>query len=78
MADKHRETLGTRATRLRAVTGLSRLEMAGRVGVAAPTLRNLERDLRQPGVFITAALAKALGVSLDYLVCLSDDPTVRE
>lgn len=78
MADKHRETLGTRAMRLRAETQLTRLEMAERVGVTPPTLRNLEKDLRQPGVFFTASLAKALGVSLDYLVCLSDDPTVRK
>lgn len=73
MAEKHKETLGTRATRLRADTGLSRLELAERIGVTPPTLRNLERDLRQPGVFFVASLARALNVSIDYLVCVSDD-----
>ena len=62
-----KETLGQRLQRLRQEANLSQPALANAASLPVGTLRNLEQDRRVPRLDTAAALASALGVSLDAL-----------
>lgn len=62
------ETFGERLRRLRTAAGLTQEQVAEGAGVPLTSLRNWERDRREPSVTTGAALARALGVSADELL----------
>jgi DNA-binding XRE family transcriptional regulator len=55
-------------TTLRLRAGLSQAELGALCGMQQPHISRYESGRHEPGVFQAAALAKALGVSLDTLV----------
>ena len=62
---------GSFAARLRVArfhAHFSQRELANKVGLAIPTLRDYESGERLPNVAIAAKLASVLGVSIKYLV----------
>jgi transcriptional regulator with XRE-family HTH domain len=61
------ETMGQRLKRLRQEKGLSQPALARLASVPIGTLRNWEQDRRVPLLDTAAAIARALGVSLDVL-----------
>lgn len=78
MADRHRESIGTRVRRLRREMELSQVQFSGVIGCQKNNISLIERNRSIPGLLLAVEIAKACTVSLDYLCCLSDDPTVRE
>ncbi len=54
--------------------GLSQSELADLAHVSRQAYSLYERDLRRPNWETMIVLAKALGVSVDYLLGLSEDP----
>jgi transcriptional regulator with XRE-family HTH domain len=64
------ETLGRRLQRLRHAVGLSQSQAASVAGLSIGTLRNWERDRREPLLGAVARLAQALGCTLDELAGL--------
>ena len=63
-------TLGSFADRLthaREKAGLSIVELAAKAGMHRQTLHKLENAERAPSLETAARIAKALGVSVDYL-----------
>lgn len=52
--------------------GLTQAQLAERIGVAKSTYCNWEQGAREPNVLKLKAIAKALGVTTDYLVGLED------
>jgi transcriptional regulator with XRE-family HTH domain len=63
----HRETLGRRVQRLRAAAGFTQSELAHAAGVPLSSLQNWEIDRREPSFRAACRLAKALGVTAEYL-----------
>jgi transcriptional regulator with XRE-family HTH domain len=61
------ETMGQRLRRLREAADMSQPELARAAGVPVGTLRNWEQGRRIPRFDTAAAVAWALGVSLDDL-----------
>lgn len=51
---------------------ISQEELAKQIGVHAPVIGRYERDEVKPSIETAFKIAKALGVSLDYLTGLSD------
>ena len=62
---------GKRIARERKALGWSCAALARKAGVSGKNLSGYERGVNEPGVFRAAALAAALGVSLDALVAPS-------
>lgn len=64
---------------VREMAGLSQRELSRLAGVSEGTVWFVEcRPERETATTLTAALAKALGVSLDWLVCgCGDEPTAE-
>jgi transcriptional regulator with XRE-family HTH domain len=61
--------MGARIRKRRQELGISQQELSERVGVSRPTISELENGTRTSMSTDTAkALARALGVSIDYLV----------
>ena len=60
--------IGTTITRLRKERGLSREELGTNAGTSGAVIGRYERDEITPSVEIANKIAKALDVSLDYLV----------
>jgi transcriptional regulator with XRE-family HTH domain len=61
--------------RLREEAGLTQTQMADKAGVPFRSYQNWEAGSREPGIAALAALAKALGVSVDQLISESEaDP----
>lgn len=58
-----------------AVTGTQPSELARRSNMSRGQVSNYLNAKRTPGVDIIVRFAKALGVSADFLLGLSDDPT---
>jgi transcriptional regulator with XRE-family HTH domain len=54
--------------RLREQAGWTQTEMAGRAGVPFRSYQNWEAGVREPRIAALAALADALGVSVDDLI----------
>jgi transcriptional regulator with XRE-family HTH domain len=55
--------------------GLSQTDFAKQAGIPVPRLSSIERGHQSIYIERLLALAKALNVSADYLIGLSDDPT---
>ena len=52
--------------------GLTQLQLAEKIGVAKSTYCNWEQGTREPNVLKLKAIAKALGVTGDYLLGMED------
>jgi transcriptional regulator with XRE-family HTH domain len=70
-------TLGERAKRARKDLGYNQKDFAEATGFSAPYLSKVENDIHTPRTDLMILLAKSLGVSLEWLVGMSDDPTPR-
>lgn len=70
-------TFGERLTQLRKENGYStRNEFADRLGIPNTTLRNYETDAREPGHTFLKQISELFNVSVDYLLCLTDEKEV--
>ena len=70
-------TFGERLTQLRKENGYAtRNEFADRLGIPSTTLRNYETDAREPGHTFLKQISELFNVSVDYLLCLTDDKEV--
>jgi transcriptional regulator with XRE-family HTH domain len=65
--NRHPETLGQRVQRLRAEAGLTQVQLADAALVPLSSLQNWEIDRREPSLRAACRLAKALGVTAEYL-----------
>ena len=61
-------SFGKKLTEVRKNNNLSQAELAQKVGTRAPVIGRYERDEAKPSIEAATKIAKALGVSLDYLV----------
>lgn len=65
------------SSRLRAIRkerGLTQKDLAKKAGLRQATLSHIERGFAAPRADKLAALCRALDVSADYLLGLTDDP----
>ena len=70
-------TFGERLTNLRKEYGYkSRNEFAVKLGIPSTTLRNYETNVREPGHTFLKQVSKFFNVSVDYLLCLTDEKEV--
>lgn len=70
-------TFGERLTQLRKENGYStRNEFADALGIPNTTLRNYETNAREPGHTFLKQISEFFNVSVDYLLCLTDDKEV--
>jgi len=70
-------TFGERLTQLRKDNGFTtRNEFADKLGIPSTTLRNYETDAREPGHTFLKQVSEFFNVSVDYLLCLTDDKDV--
>lgn len=65
---------GKRIVALRKQKGYTRTALAQKIGIPHTTLRNYELDTREPGHSFLITIAKEFGVSVDYLLGMTDDP----
>jgi transcriptional regulator with XRE-family HTH domain len=65
-------SFGSRIVSVRRKQKLSQSDLATRVGLHANVLGRYERDEAIPSVEIAARIAKALEISLDYLIELTE------
>jgi transcriptional regulator with XRE-family HTH domain len=69
-------TFGERLRRIREQRGLTQQELAERAGIRYETINRIENGKHaEPRVYVGVALAKALGVTMDYLVGMYDEST---
>ena len=64
--------IGKRIKHIRTLRGMSQLELAKRAGTHQSNLSGWERGRRDIFAWTLARLAMTLGVSTDYLLCLTD------
>ena len=70
-------TFGERLTELRKEHGYAtRNEFADKLGIPSTTLRNYETDGREPGHTFLKQISELFNVSVDYLLCLTDEKEV--
>lgn len=70
-------TFGERLTQLRKEHGyFTRNEFAEKLGIPSTTLRNYETDVREPGHTFLKQISEMFNVSVDYLLCLTDEKEV--
>jgi transcriptional regulator with XRE-family HTH domain len=67
-------SFGQRLSQMRKKQGLSQEALGEKLDTTGVAIGRYERDEVTPSVEIATRLAKALGVSLDYLVGLTDEP----
>jgi transcriptional regulator with XRE-family HTH domain len=70
------ELLNTTGKRLSAVMRAQRVqvrELAASVGVSAPHITNIKYDQTGASAELIGDIARVLGVSADFLLCLSDE-----
>lgn len=67
-------TYGKRLKRAREAKGWTRKELTARAGVSINAIATHELGQFAPSLYCAAQVAQALGVSLDWLAGLSDDP----
>lgn len=60
--------LGKRIKQLRAEQKISQEELASKIGVHTNHLSRYERDLTSPSIDVVIKMAKALEVSIDFLI----------
>lgn len=69
-----RQQVGDRIRRQRMVLGLSQTDFAKQTGIPVQRLNSIERGHQSIYIERLVDLAKALNVTTDYLLGLSDDP----
>lgn len=70
-------TFGQRLTSLRKEYGYNtRNEFAEKLGIPSTTLRNYETDAREPGHIFLKQISEMFNISVDYLLCLTDEKEV--
>nr|WP_325241920.1 helix-turn-helix transcriptional regulator [uncultured Oscillibacter sp.] len=69
------DVLPRRLKKCRENTGLPQIKVAIYCDITERTYQNYELGLREPKVSILMRIARFYGVSIDYLVGLTDDPT---
>jgi len=67
-------TIGERIREIRQLRGYSQQELASKIGIAMNSLYHYEKNRKMPSAEVLANIAKALNVSADYLLGLSDNP----
>lgn len=70
------EKCGERLKKLRGSWGLNMKQMAIKLNIPYTTYVGYEKNEREPNLTTLAALALGFGVSVDYLVGISDDPAI--
>lgn len=70
--------LVSRLDELKSSRKLMQKQVAEGAGIPLRTYRRYENGEREPSASIIVALAKFFGVSTDYLLGLSDSPTVAK
>ncbi len=60
---------------LRESSGMTQIELANKIGVAATTYRNYENTSREPNYDTLVKIASVLGVSTDYLLGVQSSET---
>ena len=68
------DVLPRRLKKCRENTGLPQIKVAIYCDIKERTYQNYELGLREPKVSILMRIARFYGVSIDYLVGLTDDP----
>lgn len=72
-------TFGERLIELRKERGFTnRSDFADYIGMPSTTLRNYEKNDREPGHIFLKQMANIFHVSVDYLLCMTDDRTPPE
>ena len=66
---------GERLIQARKNVGLQQNQLAELLEISPQRLSYWENNKRQPDILMLKKIAKLLNVSLDYLVCMDDDPT---
>lgn len=70
-------TFGERLTQLRKEHGYNtRNEFAEKLHIPSTTLRNYETDAREPGHTFLKQISELFNVSIDYLLCMTDEKEV--
>lgn len=70
-------TFGERLIELRKEHGFNtRNDFAEKLGIPSTTLRNYEKNDREPGHTFLKQISELFNVSVDYLLCLTDDKEV--
>lgn len=70
-------TFGQRLTQLRKEHGYAtRNDFAEKLNIPSTTLRNYETDVREPGHTFLKQISELFNVSVDYLLCLTDEKEV--
>ncbi len=72
------EEFGKRIIYLREIHGKSQEEICSELGVTQQTLSRYEKGQRQANLDFVVRAAKYFNVSADYLLCLSDTPSIDE
>ena len=68
---------GERLTQLRKENGYNtRNDFAEKLGIPSTTLRNYETGVREPGHTFLKQISELFNVSVDYLLCLTDDKEI--
>ena len=65
-------TIGERITKQLGELGMTQRELAAKVGVTEITMSRYIRGGRTPNAVVVANIAKALGVTTDYLLGLEE------
>lgn len=68
------DVLPKRLKKCRDKTGLPQIKVAIYCDITERTYQNYELGIREPKVSILMRIARFYGVSIDYLVGLTDDP----
>lgn len=70
-------TFGERLIELRKENGFNtRNEFAEKLGIPSTTLRNYEKNEREPGHTFLKQISELFNVSVDYLLCLTDEKEI--
>ena len=69
--------LGQRINELRIAMGWSQVHLAEKLNISKQTLSNWENDNIQPSIEMLVRIAKLFHVSTDYLLGLSNAPTLN-
>ncbi len=64
--------LGQRLKELREEKGLTQNQLAEKLGINSVTYLHYEKEQREPPLSLLAEIAKFYGVTVDYLLGLSD------
>lgn len=77
MADEQIYDFGIRLRQLRENRGLSRAAFAKKIGVSTETVYRYENNLQSPSLDRTKQIAIVLRTSMDYLVGLENEYTIK-